>query len=69
MKELHSRSVLKGVTWRITGTIDTIVIAFVLTGRLSLALSIGSIEIVTKIVLYYFHERLWSRISWGRISK
>ncbi|HNO71036.1 MAG TPA: DUF2061 domain-containing protein [Bacteroidia bacterium] len=65
MKEKYVRSVLKGITWRITGTVDTIVIAFVLTGKISHAMSsIGGVEVATKIVLYYLHERIWSKIKW-----
>lgn len=65
-REAHSRSILKAVSWRITGTIDTFVISFIVTGKLGVAGTIASVEIVTKIVLYYFHERLWTVIPWGR---
>ena len=61
------RSVAKAVSWRTTGTVDTIVVSWVVTGRLTLALSIGGVEIVTKMILYYLHERLWNRVSWGRV--
>lgn len=60
----QSKSLIKSISWRIVGTLDTIVIAWALTGTLSVALSIGSIEIFTKFVLYYGHERLWSKIKW-----
>ncbi|MBL7892742.1 MAG: DUF2061 domain-containing protein [Bacteroidia bacterium] len=66
MKEYHVRSIVKGITWRVAGTIDTVVIAFVLSGEFSFALSIGGIEVVTKMVLYYLHERAWAKINWGR---
>jgi uncharacterized membrane protein len=56
------KSALKAVTWRIIGTIDTMVISYFITGKVSVALSIGSIEVFTKMVLYYFHERLWAHI-------
>jgi uncharacterized membrane protein len=59
------RSVAKSITWRIVGTIDTIVISWAVTGKMVLALSIGSIEVVTKMILYVIHERVWERISWG----
>jgi uncharacterized membrane protein len=64
--EAHSRSILKAVSWRITGTIDTFVISFIVTGKLGIAGAIASVEVITKIVLYYFHERLWAIIRWGR---
>lgn len=65
-RDEHRRSLAKGITWRITGTIDTIVIAFIVTGRGSTALSIGLAEVVTKVLLYYVHERVWLRIPWGQ---
>ena len=64
--ERHHRSFLKAATWRITGSIDTFVISFILTGRLTLAGSIASIELFTKILLFYFHERIWGVASWGK---
>ena len=48
------------------GTLDTIVVSFVITGEIKLAISIGGVELFTKIFLYYVHERLWNRISMGR---
>lgn len=60
------RSVAKAVSWRILGTLDTMAIAWFITGKLTMALSIGSIEVLTKMVLYFFHERLWNVIKWGK---
>jgi uncharacterized membrane protein len=56
------KSALKAITWRIIGTIDTMIISFLITGKITVALSIGSIEVFTKMILYYFHERLWAHI-------
>ena len=64
--ETKRRSIVKAITWRTLGTIDTIVIAFVLTGEFTTALSIGGIEIFTKMILYFFHERIWNMIKWGK---
>jgi len=55
-------SLLKTLSWRIIGTIDTMVISYFLTGKLDIAMSIGGIEVVTKMILYYFHERAWVRL-------
>jgi uncharacterized membrane protein len=66
MSENHSRSIAKAVSWRITGTIDTIIVSYVITGKLVLAMSIGAVEVFTKIGLYYVHERVWNRIAYGR---
>ncbi len=60
------RSLLKTISWRLIGTLDTILISWVITGALTLAFSIGFVELVTKMVLYYFHERAWNKINWGR---
>jgi len=64
--ETKRRSIVKAITWRTLGTIDTIVIAYVLTGEIKIALSIGGIEIFTKMILYFFHERAWNMIKWGK---
>ena len=66
MKEKNYRSLLKSISWRATGTIDTIVISFLITGKITTALSIGGVEVFTKISLYYFHERLWNKIKIGK---
>lgn len=60
------RSVLKSISWRIVGTLDTIAISWVVTGALRLAFSIGIIELVTKMLLYFLHERIWAGVRWGR---
>lgn len=62
------RSVAKSITWRIIGTLDTMLISWVVTGKLILAISIGSIELGTKMVLYVLHERAWERINWGLVT-
>jgi adenylylsulfate kinase len=66
--ESRLKSLIKGISWRIIGTIDTLFVAFIITGDTVKSLSIGGIEVFTKIFLYYLHERLWSRIS-GRLWK
>ena len=66
VEENVKRSLLKTISWRIIGTLDTILISWAITGALTLAFSIGFIELVTKMVLYFFHERAWNKISWGR---
>jgi uncharacterized membrane protein len=64
--EAHSRSFAKAVSWRILGSIDTFVISYFVTGRLVFAASIASVETFTKIILFYFHERVWALAPWGR---
>ncbi len=64
--ETKRRSMVKAVSWRTIGTLDTIIISYVLTGQIRTALSIGGIEIFTKMILYFFHERIWNTIKWGK---
>ena len=61
-------SALKAITWRIIGTVDTFVIAWFITKEPITAGAIASFEVVTKTILYYFHERGWNKIGWGRIK-
>ncbi len=65
-KEKIKRSLLKTISWRVIGTLDTILISWLITGAMTLALSIGTIELISKMVLYFFHERLWNQIKWGK---
>jgi uncharacterized membrane protein len=69
MSEKSYRSVAKTISWRTIGTIDTILISYIITGKPGLAFSIGGIEVFTKMILYYFHERTWNRIGFGKIKK
>ncbi|MBS1518560.1 MAG: DUF2061 domain-containing protein [Bacteroidetes bacterium] len=59
-------SLVKGITWRIIGTLDTIFLAWLFTGNISSALKIGGIELITKLILYYLHERLWNFFHIGK---
>ena len=52
---------VKAVTWRILGTIDTIIISYFLTGKIKIALTIGSFEVFSKMFLYFIHEKLWTK--------
>jgi len=60
------RSIVKAISWRVVGTLDTLIVSYLLTGEIALATSIASIDFVTKMILYFFHERIWNRIKWGR---
>ncbi len=59
------RSGAKTATWRVTASLDTMLLALIFTGNLGTAISIGGFEVITKLILYYFHERAWSRVRWG----
>lgn len=69
MHEKSYRSILKALSWRLTGTLDTIIISFLISGRITIALSIGFVELFTKLTLYYLHERVWNRIPLGRVRE
>ena len=60
------RSIVKSISWRAVGTLDTILISWMITGHIKTAFSIGGIELVTKMLLYFFHERVWNNIKWGK---
>lgn len=63
--ESHSRSLVKAASWRALGSIDTFLLSWFYTGNPLSAGAIASTEVITKILLYYFHERAWSTITWG----
>ena len=65
----HLRSIAKAVSWRITGSVDTFVLSFIITGSFKLASTITVVEVGTKIVLYYLHERAWGLVRWGRQTR
>lgn len=60
------RSLAKAISWRVTGTIDTFIISWIITGHALLASGIAFTEIMTKIFLYWGHERVWNKIKWGK---
>ena len=68
MHEKPYRSVVKTISWRTVGTLDTMIVSYFVTGSLVMAASIGSIEVITKMALYYFHERAWNKISFGKVK-
>ena len=68
MNDTNLRSIIKAISWRLTGTIDTFIVSFFVTGELLIAGSIASLEVLTKICLYWIHERVWNRIRWGKFN-
>ena len=59
----YKRHIAKTISWRIIGTLDTFILSWVITGSWKTGLAIGSVEIITKMLLYFFHERLWYKFS------
>lgn len=64
--ETPIRSIAKALSWRVIGTLDTLLISYLLTGKIAIAASIASIDFLTKMVLYFFHERAWNLVGWGK---
>jgi len=63
------RHILKTVTWRIIGTLDTMILSWIITGSLKIGVAIGGVEVVTKMILYYLHERAWYKYSKYGVEK
>ena len=63
--ESQKRHILKTLSWRAIGTLDTIVLSWIITGNPLTGLKIGTVEVITKMVLYYLHERTWYNINYG----
>jgi len=61
----RKRHILKTITWRIVGTVDTIFLGWLISGNYTIGLSIGGAELITKMLLYYFHERVWYKLDYG----
>lgn len=64
-REAHSRSLAKAISWRVLGSIDTFLLSLLFTADVKAAGAIAGTEVLTKMLLYYLHERAWSRIGWG----
>ena len=64
--DTQKRTIVKTITWRVTASLTTFLIAWILTGDILIGASIGSIEAIAKIFLYYFHERIWTNTSWEK---
>ncbi len=69
LQESHLRSILKGLSWRVIASLVTIACAYLVTGKVQIALEIGGIEVVSKIFIYYIHERAWQLVPRGTIRK
>jgi uncharacterized membrane protein len=64
--DTNTRSLVKTVTWRLTGSGATFGISWLISGDIAVAGTIAIIQIVANTVLYYFHERIWNSVKWGR---
>ncbi len=62
---MHRRSFVKALSWRALGSLDTFGISWFITGQLHLGAFIAGTEVITKLGLYYAHERAWAHVKWG----
>lgn len=67
--ESRKRSLLKTISWRVLASIDTFLISWLISGKISIGISIATLEVITKLIIYYFHERAWDKIKWGKYDK
>ena len=67
--ESHYRSIVKAVSYRILGSSTTALIFYVLTGKGSLSIGAGALDMILKIGVYFIHERIWNHINFGRSTK
>lgn len=65
MTETKTRSMVKAFTYRFWQSLNTFVISLVVTGKIDMAATIVSIEVIVKIFVYFWHERIWDKIRWG----
>lgn len=68
-RESRLRSLLKAITYRITGTLTTAAIVWIATGELTVALTVGAIEPLVKVIIYYLHERAWQMVPRGEVRR
>ena len=66
MNDNKSRSLVKTITWRITGSSATFLIAYLIVGDFSISSGIAATQLILNTILYYIHERVWNIITWGR---
>lgn len=65
LKDANKRHVIKTITWRIIGTLDTIILGTLVAGNALIGLKVGGAETITKLFLYYIHEKVWYRLDYG----
>ena len=66
--ENHRRTIAKTATWRVLATFITMTIAWLLTGEMKIAATVGVLDTLVKFAAYYVHERAWNRLDYGRVG-
>ena len=65
--ESSLRSLVKAYSYRCFGTLTTIIISYIITNKIVVSLGIGATEMVIKPIIYWFHERFWNKVKWGKV--
>lgn len=68
MSDNSRRSLVKAISWRIVGSTAAVIIAYAVTGSIAASSTIGIIHLISNTILYYFHERIWNKIRWGKLD-
>ena len=66
LSDSHKRSLLKTITWRVTGSTSAVLIAYTVTGSVAVSSTIGIAHLIINTLLYWVHERVWTKVGWGR---
>ncbi len=67
--EIHWRSIVKAITWRVIASLTTLILVYIFTGNLALTITLGGIELAAKLIFYYLHERAWNGVKLGKVAK
>jgi uncharacterized membrane protein len=67
LSDTNFRSLIKTITWRLTGSLSTFIISYLISGNLMVAGSIALVQITANTILYYLHERIWNKVKWGKL--
>ena len=67
--ETHTRSIIKALSWRFIATLITTLVALFMTGTAEVALKIGALDFFVKLAAYYFHERAWIKLKFGKMDE
>lgn len=68
IRDSHSRSIVKALSWRVLATAITVSVVLIITGKIRLAAEIGLLDTLIKLGVYYLHERIWNRVPYGRVK-
>jgi uncharacterized membrane protein len=69
LSDTNKRSLVKTISWRLTGSGATFIISWLISGNFAVAGTIAVIQLISNTILYYIHERIWNRIKWGRLNR